>query len=110
MTTWATTEAIQSAADDWTDGQVQCRSYGHAWRSLTATHVPGVYTIYQRCQRCTTERSQDMNDSGYVLGPWRLHYVDGYLLKNLGRVGQDGRAVLRLSSLRSIEVRESEHA
>lgn len=110
MTSWATPESIQSAADSWTDGQVQCRTYGHSWRSLTATHSPGVYTVYQRCTRCSAERHQDINERGYPLSPWRTRYTDGYLLRNVGRVGVDGRAVLRLSSLRSIEVTEFENA
>lgn len=110
MTEWAEPAAIQAAADGWTDGQVQCRVYGHSWRSLNATHSPGVYTIYQRCSRCGNERHQDINERGYPVSPWRTRYTDGYLLRKVGRVSHDGRAILRLSSLRSIQVTEHEDA
>lgn len=108
MSAWATPEDIQHAADEWTDGQVQCRIYSHSWRPLTVIHHPGAYTLYQRCTRCSSERYQDINERGYPLSSWHIRYSDGYLLRNVGRVGQDGRAVLRLASLRSIEVREQE--
>lgn len=106
MASWATPEDVQKAADGWTDGQVQCRVYGHSWQSLTATHEPGVFTVYQRCVRCGSERMQDIDERGYPMTRWQLRYRDGYLLRKMGRVGTDGRAVLRLSSIRSLHIAE----
>jgi len=108
VTTWASPEDVQSAADRWTDGQVDCRIYGHSWRSLSAIRHPGAITVYQRCSRCTSMRHQDINERGYPLSRWHIGYSDGYLLRNMGRVGQDGRAVLRLASLRSLTFVEQE--
>lgn len=111
MTDWATPESVQSAADKWSDGQVQCRIYGHSWRSMQVVHSPGVYTVHQRCRQCgSAERHQSINENGYPLTSWQTRYEDGYLLRNVGRVGQDGRAILRLSALRSVTVTERESA
>lgn len=108
MSDWAAPEDVRDAAANWTDGQVNCRVYGHAWRPLTVTHRPGLYTIFQRCGRCRNERQQEVNERGYPVSPWRMTYVDGYLLRKLGRVGVDGRAVLRLQSLRGLPVIEAQ--
>lgn len=106
MPTWAAPEDVESAAQNWSYEQVNCRIYGHNWRPLTATHRPGFYTLYQRCGRCASSRTQELDDYGFPLSGWHIVYSEGYLLKNLGRVGQDGRAVLRLTSLRGITVTE----
>jgi hypothetical protein len=99
---------VEHAAEQWTDGQVACRTYGHNWRPQTVTHRPGVYTVTQRCPRCRNTRAQEINENGYPLGPWRRPngYVGGYLLKGVGRLGIDGRAVLRIATLRSMTIIE----
>lgn len=106
MTTWAEASDIEVAANSWSDGQIACRVYGHNWRPLTVRHRPGVFTILQRCNRCSNERQQQINEQGFPLDQWRMTYRDGYLLKNLGRVGQDGRAVLRLKNLTGLYIEE----
>jgi cytochrome c553 len=106
VTTWATAQDVERAANNWSDGQVACRAYGHQWRPLTARHRPGVYTILQRCGRCHNERQQQINESGYPITGWYISYQDNYLLKKLGRVGVDGRAVLRLVTLRNLYIEE----
>lgn len=109
MTTWATPEDVESATQSWSEGQVQCRIYGHSWRPFTATHRPGSYTIYQRCQRCANQRWMEHDERGYPLTPWSIRYEEGYLLHKLGRVGHDGKAVLRMATLRGLlVVQESE--
>lgn len=85
---------------------MNCRTYGHAWRGLSATHRMGVYLVTQRCGRCRSERHQEINEQGYPLAGWSIRYSEGYLLRNLGRVGSDGRAVLRLTVLRNSYVIE----
>jgi hypothetical protein len=106
VTTWASPADVERAASQWSDGQVNCRTYGHSWRPLTVTHRPGVYTIQQRCGRCRTERHQEVNEQGFPITGWHMRYEEGYLLRNLGRVGADGRAVLRLTTLRALTVIE----
>lgn len=106
MTEWATPQDVERAANMWTDGQVKCRVYGHAWRDLTVFHRPGVYTILQRCGRCLNERQQQINEQGYPVSAWNITYRNNYLLHKLGRVGVDGRAVLRLANLRGLDIQE----
>ena len=106
MTTWATPADVEHAANQWTEGQTNCRVYGHNWRPLQVSHRIGVYTIYQRCSRCHSERHQEVDERGYPLAGWQINYVEGYLLRKLGRVGTDGRAVLRLATIRNLYVVE----
>jgi hypothetical protein len=106
MTDWASAEDVASAADDWSDGIVHCRTYGHSWRPRTIHHRPGVYTVVQRCPRCTTSRTQEIDESGYPLSSWRPQYPPGYLLHGVGRLGTHGRAVLRIVNLRTATIIE----
>lgn len=48
-----------------------------------------------------------MDSRGYA-SPWKYIYADGYLTKDLGRIGGDGRAVLRLAALRNLTILEPE--
>ena len=106
MTTWASPQDMERAAEGWSDAQISCRVYGHNWRPLTVRHSPGVFTIMQRCGRCGNGRQQDVNERGYPVSQWRMTYQEGYLLKNVGRVGTDARAVLRLATLQNLYVEE----
>lgn len=106
MTTWANPGDVEKAAELWTDSQVACRTYGHNWRPRTVSHRPGVYTVVQRCSRCFCGRAQEINEQGYALSGWRMSYQPGYLLHSVGRVGVEGRAVLRIVNLRSATIVE----
>lgn len=107
---WAERSAVEAASDGWSDAQIACRTNGHAWRSASVSHRPGVYTIHQRCTRnCGCWREADMDESGYLVSGWKALYPKNgkYLLPpGTGRVGQDGRALLRLAGLRSVQVTE----
>lgn len=107
-TEWASAQVVEDATTRWSDNQIACRTYQHPWRPHTVTHRPGQYTVYQRCPRCGARRWQRITESGFPLGGWNIDYRDaqGYLLQNVGRVGQDGRAVLRLAALRNATVIE----
>jgi hypothetical protein len=106
MVTWADSHDVQVAAKEWTEGQKTCRVNGHAWEPLTVRHRPGVFSVMQRCPRCRNERRQDVNEQGYPVSDWKPYYYDGYLLKGLGRVGADGRAVLRLDLITRLPIEE----
>ena len=109
MTTWASRDAVEAAAAEWSDAVVQCRIYGHNWRPLTVFLRARVYTVRQRCNRCRNEREQTMDSQGYTLGGWRMTYRDGYLMPaKSGRVDGNGRAALRITSLRALNVVEVE--
>lgn len=98
-------EAVEKAATDWTDKVVSCRTYGHQWRPLTVIHDRDGYVIMQRCSSCGNRRECQMDANGFTNG-WTYGYQDGYLTKGLGRIGDNGRAALRLASLRFLKVTE----
>lgn len=103
---WADVAKVEEAAEAWNDNIIQCRIYSHTWRPNTVQSDGRTYTITQRCTRCHSRRIQTMDSRGYAPTGWRYQYRDGYLLENLGRVDDDGRAVLRLAAIRNLTVLE----
>lgn len=101
---WADPDQVASATEQWSDKVVACRIYGHSWKPLSVTRDSNGYTVTQRCSNCTNRRYQAMDFRGFA-GPWSYIYRDGYLTKDLGRIGADGRAVLRLAAIRNLTVR-----
>jgi hypothetical protein len=104
---WADEHTVSEAIEGWTDAQLACRSNGqHAWPTWKGTlvsHRPGVYTLRQRCTRnCGCWRQGDMNEQGYMVTTWKPVYPKNgtYLLpKGTGRIGQDGKAMMRLHGI-----------
>lgn len=92
---WADRRAVEEAARRWTEGQKFCRTWSHAWEAYTVRPIGSIREVWQRCPRCTCLRSQDVDAAGYPLSPWRPRYPEGYLLRGVGRLGTDGKAVLR---------------
>lgn len=107
---WASRHSVEEAMHQWNDEQVACRTYGHRWQGHTVTHTPGVYTVTQRCSRCKNRRWQEMDERGYPLTRWHAIYQNGYLLKDVGRVGVEGRAALRLATVLKMKVVEVDDA
>lgn len=105
MTHWADPSEVANVADEWSDKTVHCRIYGHGWEPLTVTRILHGFEVLQRCRRCKNRRAQQMDERG-LAGPWRYIYTEGYLTKGLGRIGTDGRAVLRLAAIRNLTVQE----
>lgn len=82
------------------DEFVQCRDWGHAWRSLNARrNDDGSYLVTLRCQRCDCRRTRTISARGAVLATG-YDYPDGYLLNGLGRLTGSDRDTLRLDSVR----------
>lgn len=108
MATWADEQAVAEAIENWSRQQVECRAYGHNWRSLQVLHWPGVYNIRHRCVRCRNERWRNIDERGNTLTSWRAHYEPGYLVKGLGRIPMSGKAMLRLSNLEIQDIQEVE--
>ena len=107
MTTWATREAVESAATSWSADQIECRTYAHRWMGRTVRHRPGQYEVEQICDRCLNVRRQNIDERGYPLGPWNMNYRQGYLMEQgTGRVGADGKAALRLATFQHVNVIE----
>lgn len=104
---WADPSAVATAAEEWSDSTVACRIYGHGWTSSSVTRAGEAFIVRQRCGRCTNSREQEMDSRGYA-SPWKYIYSDGYLAHDLGRIGGEGRAVLRLAALRNLTILEPE--
>ena len=107
MADWADPSAVARAAERWSNEQIRCRVSSHSWdpRSVVLNVTTNTYTMVEQCRRCRNQRVCEMDSRGYTT-KWRTQYQEGYLLKGMGRVGVDGRAVLRLVSLRSLRVNE----
>lgn len=64
---------------------IRCRSYGHAWDEFAPVDMyPPTYgwRLSLRCLRCTTERHDNMDFKGKVMGR-RYIYPDGYAQKGV---------------------------
>lgn len=107
MTTWAQPTAVEEAAAGWSDRTLHCRIYGHGWTPSSVTRAGQGFVVRQQCKRCTNSREQEMDSRGYA-SPWKYIYSDGYLTKDLGRIGGDGRAVLRIAALRNLTILDPE--
>lgn len=91
---------VEKAAARWSEIFLQCRTYGHHWEPARATWNARERYFHQiqRC-RCTSERHAEIGERGQKYAQW-IDYAEGYLLEGLGRIGTEGRDVLRLASLR----------
>lgn len=106
MTKWADPSEVAEASQQWDDQIVSCRIYGHLWRPLNVTKDGTGYTVTQHCIGCKNRRWQSMDLNGYA-SAWHYRYVNqNYVVKDLGRIDSDGRAVLRLAALRHLKVEE----
>lgn len=106
---WADQDHVAAAAEQWSDQIVSCRTYGHRWVPLSVVKDNAGYSVMQRCSSCGNRRAQDMDFRGYAT-PWRYVYTEKYLSKGMGRIGQDGKATLRLAAIRNLTVRVAEEA
>lgn len=59
----------------------ECRHLGHSWDDIPVTQRPpwGVY-LWLRCERCTTERHDIINQFSGELMSRKYHYPEGYKL------------------------------
>lgn len=110
MTRWASSGDVASAAENWTEGQVACRSLtGHRWTSHTVVEHPKarLLTVVQTCRGCKNKRTRDMSATTgrWIDNKWSTHYQPGYLLKGVGRIGEDGKSILRLTAVKSLKRR-----
>jgi hypothetical protein len=82
------------------DAALACRDLGHNWRANSAAWVPKerVYERSLRCTRCRNLRHQILNERGEVISN-SYEYRKGYLIKGLGRLSGESRAVLRLEAV-----------
>ena len=97
---YADSREVERRAAEWSSEVLECRTDGHTWRPVSATHHTTYRYFYtvQRCAKCESERHTEMTERGTITARW-IVYADGYLSKGLGRIVGDGRDALRLAAL-----------
>lgn len=100
MTTlFATPKAVFKAVGDMPAEHVHCRTLGHVWAHRTVVRVKGGgYEQTLGCRTCATTKIQQISRTGVILGS-STNYTPGYLLKGLGRLNVNTKAIVRLASL-----------
>ena len=96
MSTFAKTIDVTAAAKDMDLDVLECRDFGHTWRTR---HIERHRDRFERvlvCQRCATEAVQILSRTGVVLGR-RYTYADGYLFKGIGRLDANAKGAIRLA-------------
>ena len=93
---------IRDIAKRYDASMLDCRTIGHAWRPQSAAWLQGggIEQILG-CSRCEAKRIQYLDKQGYVTGR-HYDYPEGYSIPGMGHMGADGRAVLRLASVRKM--------
>jgi hypothetical protein len=98
--TVATSEKVARLAKGWSREIVKCRTRGHAWELVQATYIKKDHRYIQAlgCTRCLAAKEQELNEAGKILSS-TTWYQKGYLVKGLGRLGAEGKGVLRIHAL-----------
>lgn len=103
----ASVGAVSSAAKKWSDGVLQCRTYGHDWQPSRAIHNRKLHFIYieRVCLRCLpaeggvpTTKHEELSETGTILASWYT-YADGYLTVGQGRIVGEARDELRITTV-----------
>lgn len=105
MTKWASPEEVVAASERWTDQVKSCRTYGHRWMPHSVVRDRNGYIVTQQCSSCKSRRVQNMSLRGYA-EPWRYQYENRYLTNKVGRIGEDGKAYLRLAIISKMKITE----
>ncbi|ABD11586.1 hypothetical protein Francci3_2217 [Frankia casuarinae] len=92
--------SIESWAHDLPVSFVECRTMGHRWQPHSATwdREARAYHVIHACDRCRTQRKAWWTRNGEVTAAGYT-YPEGYLTRDVGYVGADGRGVLRTEYL-----------
>lgn len=102
---------LEGAVHELPTKYIQCRDFAHSWKGHDARRVESTegrrrfafYEVILRCTRCDTKRLRRISPDGHIMGS-SYEYADNYLLKGVGRMTSDDRAVVRLeSTLRLIQ-------
>lgn len=108
--------AIDRELSDWISklrgAFLECRDMGHVWRPFTARFVDAdrVYLRTLRCQRCHTERVQELTMAGMIGRSW-YKYADGYTApEGVGHLTGEDRGALRAESIVRFIDREQQAA
>lgn len=109
-TKFATADAVKKAAKTMPDEHVHCRTLGHVYATRKVEPIKnGGYFEVVQCVTCTFSKETTYDRYGYMTGQ-KTFYPDGYLLKGLGRLRTDTRAVLKVDSLKRYLKESNGHA
>lgn len=91
---------LEAAIHDMSSDYIQCRDFGHQWRSVGATWVAADnrYETSLRCIRCGTDRIRYIGRDGGLMRS-KYDYSDGYVVKGMGRLDGHERDMIRLESV-----------
>lgn len=98
-TKFADVKEVKKAARGMEDAFVHCRTMGHVWAQRTVEHVKEGFYQLLGCKTCPTTKEQIINRRGEIIHS-HINYAEGYLIKGLGRLRADTKAVLRLESVK----------
>lgn len=100
-------ETPRRSVEDWAHDLpgtfVECRTMGHRWEPHSAVwdKEARAYHVTHECDRCHTHRKAWWTRSGEITSAG-YSYPEGYLTKDVGYLGLDGRGVLRTEYLSRI--------
>jgi len=88
-------------ADDYPDEYLECRVFGHPWKTHGRVTRPSRWQYRQEvaCLRCTATRVQLISVATGEIKHSYLHYPPGFLRKGQGRLDRRGRGRARLHLL-----------
>jgi len=92
---------LDRALDAMPAAYIECRDYGHIWRSRDAYWVAKerVYVQQLECARCATIRVRELNAHGHILSSG-YRYADGYQMPaGTGFLTSNARDGIRLRSV-----------
>jgi hypothetical protein len=88
---------VELLAEDLSDNFLRCRDFGHQWKMANAKKVGRTWERTMYCPSCKYNKHQVLDSHGVIITE-KPDYPDGYLIKGMGRINGDGKAVLRLAS------------
>lgn len=92
--------AVQELVQEWPSEYLACRSGNHHWTPYTVEDARTFWLVTEKCPRCTATREWDMSPvTGEQFGPKRIKYPEGFLAQGVGRIGDEGRNMIRLASV-----------
>lgn len=92
--------AVERLIQEWPDEFLACRSGNHHWAPSRVDDARSFWIITEVCPRCRGKRMYDVSPrDGRQFGEKRYDMPDGYAAKDVGRIGVEGRNMIRLASV-----------
>ena len=89
-------QAVRELVASWPVEWLKCRQR-HDFQPSRVWRESAYRTVVEKCAGCTSTREWDIDPvSSEQFGPKRINYVEGFLAKGVGRIGTEGRDLIRL--------------